>query len=54
MRTLTTTVALLIGMADTKVEVSQGMQDQCLALAMSGGGSRGSYEAGAMWGMFYA
>ena len=30
------------------------MKDECLALAMSGGGSKGAYEAGAMWGMFYA
>ena len=27
---------------------------QCLALAMSGGGTLGSYEAGALWGMYYA
>ena len=26
----------------------------CNALAMSGGGSRGSYEAGALWGMYYS
>ncbi len=25
----------------------------CRALAMSGGGSKGSYEAGALWGMYF-
>ena len=25
----------------------------CRALAMSGGGTLGSYEAGALWGMYY-
>lgn len=27
---------------------------KCLALTMSGGGTKGSYEAGALWGMYYA
>ena len=26
---------------------------QCRALAMSGGGSKGSYEAGVLWGMYF-
>jgi hypothetical protein len=27
---------------------------RCLALTMSGGGTKGAYEAGALWGMYYA
>ena len=27
---------------------------KCLALTMSGGGTKGAYEAGALWGMYYA
>ena len=34
--------------------IQSAKQDKCIALAMSGGGSLGSYEAGALWGMFYA
>ena len=26
----------------------------CTALAMSGGGALGAWEAGALWGMYYA
>ena len=26
---------------------------ECKALAMSGGGAKGSYEAGALWGLYY-
>ena len=28
--------------------------EKCTALAMSGGGSKGSYEAGALWGLYYS
>jgi len=45
----TSTLALLLG-----TSVSASDASVCNALAMSGGGSRGSYEAGAVWGMYYA
>ena len=28
-------------------------EKSCLALAMSGGASRGAYEAGVLWGMYF-
>lgn len=27
---------------------------KCLALSMSGGGTKGAFEAGVLWGMYYA
>ena len=38
-----------IGLVQAKDETKS-----CQALAMSGGGTLGSYEAGALWGMYYA
>merc|ERR1712226_1028144 len=32
---------------------TEGGSNVCNALAMSGGGTYGAYEAGALWGMFY-
>jgi len=40
-------IALLIG-------ATSAAKDHCYALAMAGGGSRGAYELGVMWGMYYA
>ena len=41
----------IVGLVSTQVPPQE---KRCLALAMSGGGTLGSYEAGALWGMYYA
>ena len=42
-------LSLLLGTAVAKEEA----QDHCYNLAMSGGGTRGAYEVGVLWGMWY-
>jgi len=50
---LSLAVAALLGLAQSKADVSQEQKDRCLALSMSGGGALGAYEAGALWGMYF-
>ena len=45
----------IIGMAVAAAAPSDKEdKKQCYALAMSGGGTKGAFEAGALWGMYYA
>lgn len=41
------TIALLTGS-------TQAAGDHCYALAMAGGGTKGAYEAGVLWGLYHA
>jgi len=47
MKTSIATIALLTGS-------TQAAGDHCYALAMAGGGTKGAYEAGALWGLYNA
>ena len=47
-------ISLLLASSVLAVQEEEGSASVCNALAMSGGGSRGSYEAGAVWGMYYS
>ena len=42
---------VLIGTAIAAVSATDGKK--CIALAMSGGGTKGAFEAGALWGMYH-
>ena len=43
----------LLALTTTQATEAQE-QDVCYALAMRVGGSKGAYEAGALWGIYYA
>mmetsp|Transcript_17322 Transcript_17322/g.29135 ORF Transcript_17322/g.29135 Transcript_17322/m.29135 type:complete len:306 (-) Transcript_17322:238-1155(-) len=47
--TVAATLAALFGLAGAEEKSSK----TCTALAMSGGGAKGAYEAGALWGLYY-
>ena len=53
---LKTTIIALISCAFipsiASEEAKGGNADRCYALAMSGGGALGAYEAGALWGLY--
>ena len=43
-------IALLAAMSTAEQQFELETQDSCLALALNGGGSKGSYQAGVIWG----
>lgn len=44
---------LVVSSMTTTVQTKAG-DGRCRALALSGGGSRGAFEAGALWGLYHA
>lgn len=45
-------VSLLLG-STSAAQVEKKEEKKCIALALSGGGALGAYEAGALWGIYH-
>jgi len=45
---------IAISIIATLLGVTNGAKDHCYALTMAGGGTKGAYEAGVLWGMIDA
>ena len=46
-------IAFLAAVSNAEQHLELGTQDSCLALALNGGGSKGSYQAGVIWGWMH-